>query len=304
MLSRRMTRIFGGGEGGVGAVKVNWQAMATYAIGDIQGCFEPLQKLLDYISFDAAHDRLWFVGDLVNRGPQSLETLRFVKSLGAAATVVLGNHDLHLVMQAEGYGKANREDTLQPVLAAPDCAELMAWLRAQPLCHVEDGHVLVHAGLLPAWSAAQAKALSDEASAALRSDDYRDFLANMWGSEPDTWRDDLAGWDRLRVIVNAMTRMRFVTEAGAMEFRAPGSKGPPERGPAGCLPWFAAAGRRSADHTIVCGHWSALGFREESHLLTLDTGCLWGGSLTAVRLQDRRVFRLPCPQQVPPSGWD
>ena len=278
--------------------------MATYAIGDLQGCYDPLRRLLDYISFDPAIDRVWFVGDLVNRGPASLEVLRFVKSLGAAATVVLGNHDLHLVMQAEGYGKASREDTLDEVLGAADRDELLAWLRAQPLFHVEGNWAMVHAGLLPGWTVAQAQALSDEASAALTAADYREFLAHMWGSEPAAWRDDLAGWDRLRVVVNAMTRMRYVTSAGAMEFRAAGAKAPPERGPPGCLPWFAAPGRASADHAIVCGHWSALGFHQEPNLLALDTGCLWGGALTAVRLEDRRVLRQPCPQQAKPSGWD
>ncbi|MDP1735311.1 MAG: symmetrical bis(5'-nucleosyl)-tetraphosphatase [Sulfuritalea sp.] len=278
--------------------------MATYAIGDLQGCYDPLCRLLDYISFDPVADRVWFVGDLVNRGPASLEVLRFVKSLGAAATVVLGNHDLHLVMQAEGYGKANKEDTLEDVLAAPDRDELLAWLRAQPLFHVEGDWAMVHAGLLPTWTVAQAKALSDEASAALMAADYREFLAHMWGSEPAVWEDDLAGWDRLRVVVNAMTRMRYVTAAGAMEFRAAGAKAPPDKGPAGCVPWFSASTRASADHQIVCGHWSALGFHEEANLLALDTGCLWGGCLTAVRLEDRRVVRQPCPQQTKPSGWD
>ena len=278
--------------------------MATYAIGDLQGCYDPLRRLLDYISFDPAADRVWFVGDLVNRGPASLEVLRFVKSLGAAATVVLGNHDLHLVMQAEGYGKANKEDTLDEVLAAADRDELLAWLRAQPLFHVEGDWAMVHAGLLPTWTVVQAKALSDEASAALMADEYREFLAHMWGSEPTSWHDDLEGWDRLRVVVNAMTRMRYVTAAGAMEFRAAGAKAPPDKGPAGCVPWFAAPMRASADHQIVCGHWSALGFHEEKNLLALDTGCLWGGCLTAVRLEDRRVMRQPCPQQTKPSGWD
>jgi bis(5'-nucleosyl)-tetraphosphatase (symmetrical) len=278
--------------------------MATYAIGDLQGCYDPLRSLLDYIRFDPAADRIWLVGDLVNRGPQSLAVLRFVKSLGTAATVVLGNHDLHLVMQAESYGKSSKEDTLEEVLAAADRDELLAWLRALPLLHVEGDWAMVHAGLLPTWTVAQAKVLSDEVSAALMADNYRDFLANMWGSEPVAWRDDLVGWDRLRVVINAMTRMRYVTAGGAMELRAAGAKAPPDKGPPGCVPWFAAAERASADHCIVCGHWSALGFREEANLLALDTGCLWGGCLTAVRLEDRRVFRQPCPQQAKPSGWE
>jgi bis(5'-nucleosyl)-tetraphosphatase (symmetrical) len=277
--------------------------MATYAIGDLQGCYNPLIRLLDYLEFSPEDDRLWFVGDLVNRGPQSLEVLRFVKGLGRAAVAVLGNHDLHLVMQAAGYGKSNKEDTLAAILAAPDRDELLAWLRSLPLFHVEGEMAMVHAGLLPAWSVAQAQTLSDEVSAALTAPDYTEFLANMWGSEPDGWRDDLTGWERLRVAVNAMTRMRFVTADGRMEFRASGAKGPPERGPAHCVPWFEAPGRKSADHTLVCGHWSALGFRQTANLLALDTGCLWGGSLTAIRLEDRRVFQMPCGQSAHPTGW-
>jgi len=278
--------------------------MATYAIGDLQGCYDPLVRLLDHLAFDPAQDRLWCVGDLVNRGPQSLEVLRFVKGLGASAATVLGNHDLHLVMQAAGFGKANKEDTLSAILAAPDRDELLAWLRNQPLFHCENGWGMVHAGLLPAWDMAQAQALSDEVHAALVAPDYVDFLAHLWGSEPAAWRDDLTGWDRLRVVVNAMTRMRFVTPDGRMEFRAPGAKGPPERGPAGCLPWFEAPGRKSADHLIVCGHWSALGFRQTENLLALDSGCLWGGSLTAARLEDRRVFQMPCRRTAIPQGWE
>lgn len=277
--------------------------MATYAIGDLQGCFDPLKRLLDCIGFSAGNDRLWFVGDLVNRGPQSLEVLRFVKGLGKAAVTVLGNHDLHLVMQGAGHGKASKEDTLGSILAAPDRDELLEWLRSLPLFHVEGDWGMVHAGLLPGWDVAEAAALSGEVTAALTAPNYRDFLANMWGSEPDAWRDDLAGWDRLRVVVNAMTRMRFVTPEGRMEFRAPGAKGPPERGPAGCVPWFDAPNRRSADHAILCGHWSALGFRLTDKLLALDSGCLWGGALTAVRLEDRRVYQMPCGQLAQPAGW-
>jgi bis(5'-nucleosyl)-tetraphosphatase (symmetrical) len=278
--------------------------MATYAIGDVQGCFEPLQRLLDAIGFSPARDRLWFVGDLVNRGPQSLEVLRFVKGLGAAALTVLGNHDLHLVMQAAGFGKANKEDTLDAILAAPDRDELLAWLRAQPLFHVENGWAMVHAGLLPSWDVAQALALSAEVSAALNAPNYREFLAHLWGSEPAAWDDALTGWDRLRVVVNAMTRMRFVTPDGRMELRAPGAKGPPEKAPPGTLPWFAVPGRKSADRLIVFGHWSALGFRQTDNVLALDSGCLWGGQLTAVRLEDRRVFQMPCRQQAKPAGWE
>jgi bis(5'-nucleosyl)-tetraphosphatase (symmetrical) len=278
--------------------------MATYAIGDIQGCHAELVRLLDYLGFSPSRDRLWLVGDLVNRGPDSLAVLRFVKGLGERAITVLGNHDLHLVMQSEGHGKTSAEDTLKAVLDAPDREELIAWLRARPLFHVEDEFAMVHAGLLPQWDVAQAASLSDEASAALVAPNYRDFLAHMWGSEPAAWHDGLAGWDRLRVVVNAMTRMRFCSPEGVMEFRAPGAKGPPDRGPAGFLPWYDVPGRRSADHHLICGHWSALGFRRAKNLLALDSGCLWGGCLTAVRLEDQRAFQLPCARQVEPRGWE
>lgn len=265
--------------------------MPTYAIGDVQGCFAQLRRLLDVIQLDSRHDRLWFVGDLVNRGPRSLEVLRFVKGLGDRAVTVLGNHDLHLIMVAEGFGKRHKEDTLEAILAAPDRDELLAWLRAQPLCHAEDGYALVHAGLLPQWSLEQALALSEEVREMLSGPHYRDFLAHMYGSDPPYWRDELRGWDRLRVIVNAMTRMRFCTPDGVMDFR---SKGPPQAAPPGCMPWFEVPHRASLTHTVVCGHWSALGLRLHTRLLALDSGCLWGGALTAVRLEDRQVFQVDC----------
>lgn len=267
--------------------------VTIYAIGDIQGCFDSLRQLLDTIRFDPGRDRLWMVGDLVNRGSHSLETLRFVKSLGDAAVTVLGNHDLHLVMLAEGCSKKRADDTLDAILAAPDRDELLAWLRVRPLMHVGDGYALVHAGLLPQWLVAQALALAGEVEAALRGDEYRECLANMWGSEPACWRDDLAGWPRMRVIVNAMTRLRFCTAQGVMEFR---SKGEVTTAPEGYLPWFAVPGRKSADHVLVTGHWSALGLRIEPTLVALDSGCYWGGRLTAVRLPGREVFQVDCPK--------
>jgi len=265
--------------------------MSTYAIGDVQGCFDELRSLLDNISFDRARDRLWLVGDLVNRGPQSLEVLRFVRDLGDAAISVLGNHDLHLLTLAAGLAKPRADDTLDDVLAAPDRAELIEWLRWRPMIHAEGEYVLVHAGLLPQWSAEQAQALAREVEAALRGPRYRDFLANLYGSEPDRWDESLRGADRLRVIVNAMTRLRFCTDEGAMEFR---TKGEATAAPAGYLPWFEIPGRRSASHTVVCGHWSALGLRIAPRLLAIDSGCVWGGRLTAVRLEDRKVTQEPC----------
>ena len=266
--------------------------MATYAIGDIQGCYDSLRRLLDLCAFDPAADRLWLVGDLVNRGPKSLETLRLIKSLGPAALTVLGNHDLYLMMVAEGGAKFRaKDDTLQPIFDAPDCAELIHWLRQQPLCHTEGEYCLVHAGLLPQWTAARARELSCEVETVMQGPDYREFILNLWGSEPAGWSDDLTGWSRLRVIVNAMTRMRFCTPKGVMEFKA---KGKLNNTPAGHLPWFDAPKRKSANAVLVTGHWSALGLKITPNLLALDSGCLWGGHLTALRLEDRRVFQVDC----------
>ena len=266
--------------------------MAVYAIGDLQGCFEPLERLLAKVSFDARRDRLWFVGDLVNRGPDSLRCLRFVKSLGDCAVTVLGNHDLHLVCVAEGVEKTRRRDTLGQVLEAPDCDELVHWLRNRPLMHVEAGVALVHAGLLPEWTVPRARSLAAEVEAALRGPDYRKLLARMYGDEPDRWRDDLRGIDRLRVIINAMTRLRVCDEDGAMVL---GFKGEPGEAADEWTPWFDFPGRRSLDHTVVCGHWSAFGVCVREDLASLDSGCVWGRSLTAIRLEDRCLFEVRCP---------
>lgn len=265
--------------------------MAIYAIGDIQGCYDSFRRLLDLCRFDPAVDRLWLVGDLVNRGPRSLETLRFVRSLGEAATTVLGNHDLYLIMVAEGFGKRGKDDTLGAILAAPDRDELIGWLRCQPLMHLEQGFAMVHAGLLPQWKAKKARKLAAEVETALQGKNYRELLANMWGSEPAAWDDDLSGWARLRVIINAMTRMRFCSPAGVMEFR---TKGEVSNAPKGYLPWFDVPGRKSADTVLVTGHWSALGLKVTPNLLSLDSGCLWGGHLTAMRLPEREVFQVDC----------
>lgn len=270
--------------------------MSTYAIGDLQGCYDSLRRLLDVCAFDPQYDRLWLTGDLVNRGPQSLATLRFVRGLGNAAVTVLGNHDLYLLMLAYGamQGQAaprRNEHTLDEILAADDREDLLTWLRAQPLCHVEGRDCLVHAGLLPQWSVAQARALAVEVEAGLRGADFRELLAHLWGSEPAAWSEDLQGWARVRCIVNAMTRMRFCSAQGVMEFR---SKGETTSAPAGYLPWFAVPGRRSADHRLVTGHWSALGLRQTENHLALDTGCLWGRQLTAVCLEDGRLFQVDC----------
>ena len=273
--------------------------MATYAIGDVQGCMDELKALLDVCAFDARRDRLWFVGDLVNRGPLSLEVLRFVKGLGRGATVVLGNHDLHLLCVAEGFAKARPDDTLDSILGAPDRSELLQWLRTRQLMHADADLVLVHAGLLPHWTVARALGLAREVENALSGPGYRELLAHLYGSEPNEWNEGLAGADRIRVIVNAMTRMRFCTDGGKMEFRAKGSL---EAAPPGFRAWFDVPDRQSQGATVVCGHWSALGLRIEKGLVALDTGCIWGGNLSAVRLDDRQSFQVPGRPHHGPAG--
>ena len=268
--------------------------MATFAIGDIQGCFGSLQRLLERCGFDSAQDTLWLVGDLVNRGPRSLETLRFLRNLGPAVITVLGNHDLSLLMVAEGFGKRGKGDTFDEILEAPDREVLLDWLRHKPLCHVAGNFCLVHAGLLPQWTVAEARALAAEVESTLTASNWREFLANMWGSEPASWNDSLQGWARFRVIVNAMTRMRFCTSNGVMDFRV---KGEVEKAPAGLMPWFEVPNRRSADTVLVTGHWSALGLKVLPNLLAIDSGCLWGGPLTAIRLEDRAIFQVPCSKE-------
>ena len=267
--------------------------MALYAIGDLQGCLAPLERLVEALAFDPARDRLWFVGDLVNRGPDSLGCLRFVKSLGPAAITVLGNHDLHLLCVAEGIEKARPRDTLADVLAAPDRDELVDWLRRRPLMHVEGAYALVHAGLLPEWPVPKARALAGEVEAVLQGTGWRRFLSRLYGNHPERWDDGLEGDDRLRAIVNAMTRLRVCTREGAMDLSF---KGEPGEKHAHRIPWFEMPDRASATHTVVCGHWSAMGLRVSPKLLALDSGCVWGRSLTAVRLGDRRLWQAPCPE--------
>jgi bis(5'-nucleosyl)-tetraphosphatase (symmetrical) len=265
--------------------------MATYAIGDVQGCYTELRALLDRIRFDERCDRLWFVGDLVNRGPGSLQTLQFVKRLGKRAVTVLGNHDLHLIALAFGYGRVRGDDTLDTVLDAPDRDELIDWMRTLPLLHAAEGHVMVHAGLLPQWSVETAQMLAREVENELRGPRHLEFLARLYGSKPEVWTDSLSGADRLRVIVNAMTRMRFCTAEGRMEFKTKGESTQP---PPGYVPWFDAPARKSAGASIICGHWSALGLKLLPNLIALDAGCVWGGQLTAIRLDDRTTVQVPC----------
>jgi bis(5'-nucleosyl)-tetraphosphatase (symmetrical) len=269
--------------------------MALYAIGDIQGCHAEFCQLLDLIGFSGGNDRLWLVGDLVNRGPESLQVLREVIALGDAASTVLGNHDFHLLTIAAGHRKPHRGDTLDAVLAAPDRETLIDWLARRPLVIRDGERLLVHAGLLPQWTPAMAQTLSREVETALAGPSRHDFLGALYGDEPDGWRDDLAGYDRLRVIVNACTRMRFCTADGKMELR---EKRGPSHSPDGFRPWFAHDNRQSANVTVICGHWSTLDLELAPNVLMLDSGCLWGGTLTAVRLDDRRVYQIPSRQPV------
>jgi len=269
--------------------------MAVYAIGDVQGCFDPLQRLLERIAFDPARDTLWFTGDLVNRGPASLEVLRRVRALGRSAVVVLGNHDLHLLAVAAGVSAHKVRDTFDDVLAAPDRDELLAWLRTRPLLHHDAGagYTLVHAGLLPQWDLADAQRLAHEAESALAADGSR-FFRHMYGDLPDQWRDDLSGQARLRVIVNAFTRLRFCDAAGRMDLRPKGSL---DTQAADLLPWFRVPGRRSRHLRIVFGHWSTLGSYDGDNVLGIDTGCVWGRALTAARLDAAApvLIEVPCP---------
>lgn len=265
--------------------------MSTYVIGDIQGCLEPLLRLLDECGFNPLKDRLWFVGDLVNRGPDSLGVLRLVRDLGDRAVTVLGNHDLHLLVAAGGFSALHRGDTFQDVLQASDRLELLEWLRHRPLFHTEGNWALVHAGILPAWSVERAASLAREAERLLQSTQCDEFLRTMYGNQPDCWNDALTGWDRARVIVNAMTRLRVCTPEGRMEFH---HKGELAEVPAGHLPWFEVPSRQSRSHIVLFGHWSALGYRAGPDYIALDTGCLWGRSLMALRLEDRVTFQVSC----------
>jgi bis(5'-nucleosyl)-tetraphosphatase (symmetrical) len=262
--------------------------MATYAIGDIQGCFNSLRHLLDRISFQPHADRLWLVGDLVNRGPGSLGVLRYLKQLGQAVQVVIGNHDLFLLAVAEGIVPLRPKDTIQDVLAAPDRSELVAWLRQQPLHHREGDYLMVHAGLLPQWTVLDAVQCAKEVETVLSGPDYRSLLQHLFHGPTPQWTQSLTEMDRLTTITRVLTRIRTCTPDGALS----NFSGPPENTPAGFTPWFSIPGRRSTDATIITGHWAALGLRLENNHLALDSGCVWGRQLTAVRLEDRTVFQV------------
>jgi bis(5'-nucleosyl)-tetraphosphatase (symmetrical) len=276
--------------------------MAVYAIGDIQGCFDELQALLDRIGFNPGADRLWFAGDLVNRGPKSLETLRFISGLGDVAVSVLGNHDLHLLAAAHGHPIDHDDHTLDAILVAPDRDELIDWLRHQPLLHHDGqlGFTMLHAGLPPQWDLELASSCAREVEAVLQGDRTADFIDHMYGNKPKRWSEDLAGWDRLRFIVNCLTRMRFCNRDGKLEFKC---KGAPGRQRKGYYPWFDIPWRASRDMNIVFGHWSTLRTCDAPGIYPIDTACLWGGSLTALRIdseQPRRI-ELACPGHKAPG---
>jgi len=272
--------------------------MALYAIGDIQGCDAELGALLEAIEFSADRDRLWFVGDLVNRGPESLQTLRRIRAMGDAATVVLGNHDLHLLAVALGLSRVRSDDTLDHVLAAPDRMALLEWLLHRPLMHEERSLnlSLVHAGLPPQWDLPTARSCAREIERALREDPARVFQL-MYGDQPSRWDDRLEGAERLRFIVNCFTRLRYVDAAGRLVLRVKGS--PHKAQTKQLIPWFEAPEARWRDARVVFGHWSTLGYLNTSAVVSLDTGCVWGGSLTALRLDDPEA----APVQVACRGF-
>ncbi|WCN08351.1 symmetrical bis(5'-nucleosyl)-tetraphosphatase [Marinomonas mediterranea] len=269
--------------------------MSTYAIGDLQGCLTPLLTLLDLIEFSPDKDRLWFAGDLINRGPESLKTLRFVKSLGDKATVVLGNHDLHLLAVMRGHASLKRNDTLADILLSEDRDELMEWLQSRPLCHIDNvlKFVMTHAGIPPCWDSIETQRYAQEVERTLSSDRIDDFLAVMYGNKPDQWDDNLIGMDRLRTITNYLTRMRFCTESSQLEFK---SKEGPTSAISGYAPWFSYPRKKADDYDVIFGHWAALeGNTYKEHIHALDTGCVWGGALTAMRLEDKTLYSTPCP---------
>lgn len=268
--------------------------MSIYAIGDVQGCLIELEKLLAKINFDNANDTLWFTGDLVNRGPASLETLRFVKSLGEKHIVVLGNHDLHLLAAAYGAAPLNSEDTLNEILQAKDKDELLLWLRQRPLLHhdITLQFVMVHAGLAPAWSLHEAKELAHEVENVLRGESAGLLFKNLYGNQPDQWSGHLTGVERWRCIINYLTRMRFCRADGSLDLSY---KGVVDSKPKDLVPWFETPNRLNANEKIIFGHWAALGGKTHyPDLYPLDTGCVWGNCLTALRLEDEQRFSVKC----------
>jgi bis(5'-nucleosyl)-tetraphosphatase (symmetrical) len=280
--------------------------MSIYAIGDIQGCADELHRLLDRLRFDPARDRLWFTGDLVNRGPGSLEVLRLVHSLDACSVVVLGNHDLHLLALASGNTKHAKKSNLGAVLEAPDRDALLHWLRHRPLMHHDAtrGFTLVHAGLPPQWSLAEALAGARELEEVLRGPRYREYLFAMYGNEPGRWSPHLAGMERLRYITNCLTRLRYCTADGTLALK---EKGTLATRPKSLIPWFQCPERKTRGDRIIFGHWSSLGYWDKDNVWGIDSGCLWGGHLTALRVRKRQPLEpihLPCAGYLTPGGGD
>jgi len=269
--------------------------MAIYAIGDLQGCYDDFRRLLDQCRFDPDKDRLWLAGDLISRGPESLQTLRYVVSLNKVVISVLGNHDLHMLAVDAGM-KSTRDPDLVKILDAHDRQDLMDWLRHRPLIHHDASldYTLVHAGIYPLWDLSQAQAHAAELHAVLRSDNYRDFFEHMYGDEPDCWSEDLRGWNRLRFICNSFSRMRFCSHSGQLYLEA---KGPPGTQPEGFHPWYMVRGRKTQNQKIIFGHWSTLGRQSANNVYALDTGCIWGGELTALRIDtaEPRYISVDCP---------
>jgi len=273
-----------------------------WMIGDIQGCCGSLDELLQQpeIAQDSTA-RFWFAGDLVNRGPSSLTTLRRIMAMQERSIAILGNHDLHLLAVAAGVRRLGKNDTLLEVLEAPDADEIIDWLRHRPLAHYEAGHLLVHAGVLAKWDVAKTMALAEEVSRALRGNNWQKMLLKMYGNEPDHWKEGHTGSKRYRVIINALTRMRLCTLQGHMVMQV---KGTPDSRDPSLVPWFDVPDRATRDVTVVFGHWSTLGLVMRSDVICLDTGCIWGGKLTAVRMQDRRVVQVACQQSQNPHAHD
>lgn len=260
--------------------------MARYVIGDIQGCFDSLAALVAQLPIRPARDQIWLVGDLVNRGPKSLKTIRQIMATGKKAVTVLGNHDLHLLAVAAQVRPAQKSDTLGAILRAPDANDIIDWLRARPLAHMHDNTLMVHAGVLPHWSAGRTLTLAAEVSARLKSAHWQDFLHEMIAGGKPHWKDGRQGQKRMRAILSVLTRLRYLRSDGIPEFK---NKLAPEHAP-GLMPWFDAPGRKTASQRVVFGHWSTLGLMVRPNLISLDTGCVWGRHLAAVRLEDQRIF--------------
>lgn len=265
--------------------------MATYVVGDIQGCFKSLMSLLEKIRFDPREDKILLVGDLINRGPDSLAVLRWARGMKNRVTAVLGNHDVHLLRVAAGGSVLRKKDTLNEVLEAPDRDELLAWLKTRPLTVMDDKTLIVHAGLLPQWSVQEAVALGREVEECLRSDESNEFLRSLSGPSLSAWNKHLKGFERLRVALSVFTRLRVCTPEGEMDLSF---TGPPDKAPDGFLPWYLVPDRKNRNHTVVFGHWAANGFMMKENVIGLDSGCVWGNSLSAVRLEDRSVYQVPC----------